>query len=358
MSIPEDSQINDSRLQDEMKGISFSNFKKTEVKQQLLSAIVNCKIEPACYWCAELVCAGHFLDVWEILLLYLGKYVHVGNIRLAVYLDNRYNIFRNICKQGNFIQEFDLRNNPEIRKLFAEVIYVCSNSRQKNPIEVIKINRVEEFDITQLSDRLKAPSIDYLHGILKPKDPKEFTIPLNELSYHLDERNMPFACYWIEWMIEFDHFCRTNKKKPCICEPRSEYPVEPKLTRDIVWMIWDIFMIKSGSIGIYIKHVVDAVMRLFCIRYTTASSRKRKYLLYFAVSLITEQISENKQPFVPDQAMLSSLTSRIHTVYKQIKKNEQNPKTDYLYKNLVDSRANFEQTIQRINLMNQFDTVG
>lgn len=336
--VPEDAMIVDGRTADEFKSDTFSKFKKTDVKKQLLSALVKGKIEPACYWSAELVCAGEFIDVWEIVLLFLGKYVSTSNIRLTVYLEYRYSIFRNICaQQAELTAELNLRNHREIRKLFAEIMYVCCTSRQKNSVEVIKINRTEEFDITQLSDRLKATSTDFVKGIIKAKDPKELTIPLNELGYQLSVRNTSAACYWVEWLIEFDYFCRNVKKKPCIGEKRSEYPVESKMYRDSIWIIWDILFKYLENRPAIIRTVMDALLQLFCIRYTTASCRKRRYLMYFAVSLLTEPMDDAcmQQPLVQNQVMLEMIVNRIDTtVYKQIKKNEQRPKMDYLYHNL------------------------
>ena len=44
-----DTEINDKRLYPDFKGISFSTFQKSKVISELLSSIVNSKIEQACY---------------------------------------------------------------------------------------------------------------------------------------------------------------------------------------------------------------------------------------------------------------------------------------------------------------------
>ena len=75
------------------------------------SAFPNLKKRPACYWAAELVCAGHYMDLWEAILYYVGKHIHLGNPKIVIYLEMRYQVFRNIMKQGHYTSELQLRNN-------------------------------------------------------------------------------------------------------------------------------------------------------------------------------------------------------------------------------------------------------
>ena len=345
-------EINDIRDPSDFKGMSFSNFKKSEVKKKLIDSMLSQKIEPSCYWCAELICAGHFSEIWEIILYYTSKYIYIGNPKIAIYLEMRYNTFRNNMNQGTFLNELDARNSDKIRKLFAEIICTLVLSEKKPAFEQIKIKTKEDFDMTQLSNKLKAPNTDYIQGKLKQKDPKELIIAMNELSYSLSQdcKNMASACYWIEWTIEFEAICK-KRKQLIKCETR-DYKVENKCRSNIIWIIWDIlFHYASLQNNKLIEKTMKSLINLFCIKFTDASPKKRRYLLYYAVSLITETVNTNVE-ILPNKVILQNVTNKIDTIYTQIKKNEIAPKTEYLF-NGLDKKKAIEKSLKQMEIVNK-----
>jgi len=354
MSVTDNTMINDIRSPSEFRGISFSKYKKTDVRDQLLKNMCNGKIEPACYWAAELICAGHFMELWEVIIHYIGKHIHLGNPKLVIYLEMRFNIFRNIIGQGHFINEIELRNNDKIRKLFAEVVSALTVSNKKHSFESIKINRLEEFDMTLMTERLKAPHVRYIEDIFKNKDPKELYIAINEFAYNisLDGSNMRTASYWIEWVIEFDIICK-KKKEPTLCERRI-VPVESKYQRDIIWLIWDCLLkYCEEKKNPYLDKIMQSIMNVFCIKYTTGACKKRRYLLYFAVALLTEPVPTGIE-IVSKKDVIQNVVDKISEVYKQVKKNEESPNTDYLFSNL-DQRHTFEESVRRMEMVQSMD---
>jgi len=349
-------EINDIRSPKEFKGFTFSKFKKSEVREQLIQNMMKGKYEPACYWGAELVCAGHYMDLWEVILHYVGKHIHLGNPKIVIYLEMRYEVFRNIMKQGHYSNELQLRNNPTIRNIFAEVIATLTFSNRKNSFESIKINRVEEFDITQMSERLKAPSIKYFESIFKKEDPKELYIPINEFIYNISEegKNMLNACYWIEWLIEFDLICK-KRKEPIYCERRKESKkVEYKFQKDIIWMIWEAIVLRCDEMkNALLSKILNSTISLFSIKYTTGCCKKRRYLFYFAISLLTEMVPTNIE-ITTQKDKIQMILEKINEIYKQIKKNEETPGTDYLFTNL-DKAETFERTIRKLEMVQSMD---
>jgi hypothetical protein len=357
MSAQESSEINDIRTPAQFKGVSFSKYKKTDVRTQMVDAILKGKIEPACYWSAQLICAGHFMEVWENILYYMAKYIHLGNPKIVIYLEMRYGIFKEIMKKGHYTSELDLRNNLRIRQLFAEIISVLTVSNRKHSFESIKINREEEFDMTQMTERLKAPNVKYAESIFLPEDPKELYIAINEFAYHIstERRNMLSACYWIEWIIEFDLICK-KRKETVLCQRRSHICVETKFQRDIIWLIWDAILKYTTCIeNPFISRLQNAILSLFCIKYTTASCKKRRYLLYFAVALLTETVAIDIET-VSKKEIVQNVIDKINEIYKQIKKNEESPNMEYLFSNL-DKKASFDQSVKKMELLNAFENV-
>ena len=72
-----DNLLNDKRTINEFKNKTFSKYSKTKVKKELLKSLYNSLIEPSCYWSVELICSGHYQDLWEIILLYMSCLNHI-----------------------------------------------------------------------------------------------------------------------------------------------------------------------------------------------------------------------------------------------------------------------------------------
>lgn len=341
--------INDIREAKEFKGITFSKFKKTDVKNELIKNLYNAKIESACFWSAELICAGHYSDLWDIIIGFYGKHIHIGNPKLITYLDLRIENFKEIVSNGYRDQELRLRNNEKMRKLFCEIMCVLCDARKKHSYSEVKVEN-DDFDLTHMTERFNAPDIKYVESVFKDDDPKELFISINELAYNLtnEGKNSVSACYWLEWIIAFDLRCK-HKRNTIKCQRRTFANVDSKSQMDIIWIVWDIFLTESKKRSSLVQRIINSALNIFTLRYRSGCHKKRIMLLYFVIEVFTEPYSLEEE-IIRCKNKLVTITENINKIYKQIKKNEYSPGTDYLYTNIQST--NFEKTIAKLETMN------
>jgi hypothetical protein len=347
-------EIEDVRISSDFKGTTFSKFKKTDVRKELMHAFMHSKLEMACYWCAELICAGHYGDIWELIITFYTKHVHFGNIKMAPYLDLRMNQFKGICANGYSDNLLQLRNHPRIRALFCEIICALCYSKQRHSFDIVKITK-EDFDVLALREKFKAPSNEYAETLFMEEDPKELFPAINEFAYHISEgRNIMFACYWLEWMMEFETLCKAKKEK-INCERRIFAKVDVKYQKDIIWMIWDVLLTEAKTRSKFVHKIMESLLSLFGFSYSSGCQKKKRYLLYFAISLVCETTLDTNEEIIhpTHQEEIANILANVHLFYRQIKKNEEKPEMDYLYQGMKST--NFESTLSKLE---QMDNMG
>ncbi len=97
--------------------------------------------------------------------------------------------------------------------------------------------------------------------------------------------------------------------------------------------------------------VLQSLLNLYCIRYNSAAKRKRIYLLYFAVSLLTEKY-EVKKDVIQNKEAIDVVKKQIDAIYKEIKKNEIAPiGGDDIYAEKTLNGGEFEKTMGKLAMM-------
>lgn len=315
--------ISDVRKHEDFAGITFSMYKRSQVKKSLVEAMNKCAIEEANYWTAEFICCGCFIELWEIILEFMGRNINTSNPKLPVIISKCFQDFKEMAMNEYLTNQLDMRNDQKIRRLMAKVVSILCTSRKKSKMEYVKIDKENDFDILKLSSRLKAPSTDYGKNVLKSEDPTEVYVAINELCYHIskDVRNALMSQYWIEWILEFDNKCR-KKKERCQCIRREFAPQDDENGKDIVFLIWDAILTEAKSRPQkIITTILINLLDLFKMRFTSGTKKRRRHLLYFSISLLCEPLDLNIGVIQGEKALISVL-GNIDIIYAQVKQNE------------------------------------
>lgn len=306
-------KIEDSRLK--FTNNTFTNNKKSNVIKELEKCIYYQKIDEALLWTGDLLCSGFLLELWNLYIHILCKYIHIHNPKITLYVHKKFLEFKKIIEDCN--SDLELRNNENARILFFSVTLILIESNKDTILECMQF----VFNFDEIFTNLKAPHMKYIQPYFKDGDPKEIFIPLNELTYHLTEtKNKKDIFYWIEWIIEYDNKLTKNKK---IIKCINRDFIKTKIL-NIVWIIWEIMIsIHPQSV---MNKIIVSLFELFSIKYTTSSNFKKKNILMFAAMLIIHEEHIQFDKKITDNLSnvdnLKTLDEKIVQTFEQLKKSE------------------------------------
>ena len=82
---------------------------------------------------------------------------------------------------------------------------------------------------------------------------------------------------------------------------------------DPVWIIWEL-LLQSAKEDTNINTCILALLNLYCLKFTQSSKNKRKYILYLAIELLTNN------PSLTIDIINGNSKEQIETVCKNINK--------------------------------------
>jgi len=306
--------IEDLRLQDQFKTTTFSGYKKTEVFNTLFKSIENDRVENACHWLTELIISGYITDLWDKLIIFSCKIIHINNPLLPHYL------YRNNTKIYYHINRYlkkdyiHLRNNLSIRNtLFDVVTTLTTSSKTKRFDKNKRFNDQDNFEYKNIKNRLIA-SHNYLpENFIQFNEPEELGVILNEFVFNLKNSKSGYerCVFWIQWLIKWDKL-HTKKLGKCELQPRA-VDVDAKHRVNIVWLIWAGIFHEYKSRHIEIKRQINALYYLYCNNFTGQKRNTRLPILHNTIALLTYDIDlavpirRDKQMFIQSQCNLNMM---------------------------------------------------
>ena len=312
--------ITDSRNLDQLGSNTISGFLRSKVRAALKRAMKDGDMEPACYWSAELLCSFRPEEVWEEIIGFYGTSINTASLNIAVYIAERIGNFKDIA---NNEEVGDLRNNYDVRRIFAEVIAVTILSRRRQSLRVpSKLDR-KAFEMSELSPLLRADKSDYVTEFIKAKDPSDIHIPLNELSYHLTipSGDADLACYWIDWLLAYVGIMRKDKH-PVHIQEREWPAVQGRYCQHPIWAAWDCILGAAERKSEKQSRAVKSLVVLFSLRFKDTTPARRRHILYTAVYSLIEEPRQYPS-LCRDMKRVSKVKDRIDLIYCQVNANRE-----------------------------------
>ena len=311
-----DVHINDIRNEKHLTLITLSGYKKTDAIKKFVDACVNNHKEEAFYWSAELICAGHFRELWDAIFKIMYTNIYTSHIKLPVYIETRLNEFRNIINSTN--NTLSLRNDNNVRMLFLEICIILCQSPKRHVLQPIKISP-DDLHISKMSHKMSAKNENFIKHIFKPDDPPELFIALNELAFNLlKERSYHNASYWLEWLLLYERKTKKTKKLNCI-KRHVVTTCTDKQNQDFIWIVWEIILKASEQRDKKIRRIVQSLLHIFALRYSSAVKNKRKLIIYFTIMLLCENVDDTSSLKLDNNK--TQMNTYACKIYRQISKN-------------------------------------
>lgn len=319
--------INDDRPSESFSKKTFSGYKKNDIFNAVLKNIESKKIEHACHWTCECIISGYSLKLWEKLLNFSSKIIHINNPKLPYYLYRKNLVFMNQINRLNTTSKdkyLYLRNSQMIRNLFFDVVCtLTSSSKTKRYDKYPKIDDNEDYNFTNLQKRLCASMNILPAHIIHFNDPDELRIIMNEIFTLLKNPQFGYdkCCYWILWLLRYE-VIHKKKKKLWIIDEREVEGIPKKYCGNIVWVIWEtIFEELNMRKNKNLNKQVTSLYELFKCNYTTGKRTARIPLIFNAIGYLTHKISF-KLPLRSDVKLFITVQSNVNKMFLEKKKFE------------------------------------
>lgn len=284
--------IKDTRLYDNFKDRTYSDYKKSEVLNTLFKNIEQKNMEEACFWLAECILSGYIIDIFERMIMFSCKIIHINNPKLPSYLWNRCQTFYNSFSHINQKQKQDflqLRNSQHVRNLLFDMLTTLTISSKDKRYDKYPKVKDEDFNFQNIEGKLIATMNILPSSLMKYGDPDELKIIMNEIFYNLKIiGGYEKSCYWVTWTIQWE---KLNKKKGHwgISERNIE-GVKKQYSTDVVWLLWRVIFEEANSRNNEIKKEIQNLYNLFKYKYSSGKKGRRLCIIYQAVGYLTNEI--------------------------------------------------------------------
>jgi hypothetical protein len=289
-------QINDKRINKDLRTITLSGYKKTEVAIAFNRSMLNSKLEDANRWLVELHSSGHIESIFKEISDVYMKYIHIKNPYFLFYyskcIEKVENIIENYPKPCNCFS----RNNQEFRNILSELTSIICGSTKTELFSTRSLPKVSKyaFHTQDIRKRMVAKNTHNIYQYLNDRDPNEVKIALNEIVNLLYNEKKTFSSitYWYLWLKKIT-MSKKKSKKDFICKEYDVEGIPCHLRTDWVWPLWNIIIDYSNKQKSLIKKFIGKLYSSYINKYKGFNSGYKQYILFFCFYICTNDLNLN-----------------------------------------------------------------
>jgi len=290
--------IVDPRPLEEFKDKTFSEFKKRDVFNELAKSMETGKVENTCFWVTECIVSGYTLELFEKLIIFATKIVHINNPKLPQFLWNKYSSFMNSINhisRKERKQYIHLRNTQSVRNcLFDVAITITMSPKSKRYDKYPKPKEESDYSFSSIKSKMNATMQVLPSHIIKFTDPEELRVIMNELFFNLKNELGGYdkACYWVAWLIQWEKINK-KKKQAFEIEERPIKGLKKPLCRDLIWLVWSVIFEEANLRDNNIRKQIQSLFFIYKHNFSSGKRNTRLPIVYHAIGYLTLPIKFN-----------------------------------------------------------------
>lgn len=307
---------------------SYTGYAKSAVLSQWQKCLQKQQYEEACHWTVEMDASGWQADLWQKLIVYASKYVHVHCPKLPLLMARNYAYYQLHCiKHAQVLHKppHQLRNQAQLQQNLCQLIGLVSLSA-KGPVYTLP-----QIDVSNVND---SELVCGTHAWLMPHksdaDNKIVLRMLSTLFCHVESKCVHKMVYWLSVLVEYDKHQKKNKapitmagRKPLLPDDKSYRHVylEGGNATDWVWLLWRGLAQGAMAFGKSIDCIrtLKALGYLYALDYTTSKRNTRMPLLLHALHLVCTDVDWTSSVYhsVNDELIAKACTN-VGVMYEDI----------------------------------------
>ncbi len=327
--------VYDMRQPRDLKQVSISGYKKSDVCKAFQNALINSKLEDSLRWVVELHSSGMNAKIWELLYNIYLQYIHINNPHFYLYFMKRRNdYFRSVQSYPDHHEIFS-RNDQSIRNLYAELVSIIVLSKKTPLFNTKSIPKLSEkllYDKMELKKRMMGLNIGQIYNYVDTNDPNEIKLGLNEIYSNIynQKGNFPLFAFWIMWLERISAYKKKNQNNAEISlfETHQEFKCIPTVIEGVkeeyqthwVWKIWKFIIDFKSKVHISKEahEFINASFQDFVDDFKPAQYGRKKYLIYLSFYALKNMINFESSILYPRLPQMYQAIGNINMMYGYI----------------------------------------